>query len=102
MSIRAETATIIEVSRLRTYLVSQSSIDAILHLLEGCGIGHVIDARCIGDHLLLHFLRAQKTRDYAKLRYVRPNCLAGIAPTKQKSRRDIAMAISRARVIGHP
>src|SRR5690242_1941674 len=63
MSVRAQTATITEVAKLRIHLVSQSSIDAILHLLEGYGIRHVIDARCIGDHLLAHFLCAQESRD---------------------------------------
>src|SRR5437870_2943825 len=96
-----ETTAVMEVARLRIQLVSQSGIDAILHLLESCSVHHVVDSGCVGEHLLGHFLRAQKTRDYAQLRNVRPNGLAWIATTEQQSRRDIAMVVPRACVAGH-
>src|ERR1700676_3600060 len=101
MGICAETAAIVEVASLRIQLDPQSGIDAVLDLLESSRVGHIIDARGVGEHLLVHFLRTQKAGDDAQLRDVRSNGFAWIAPAEQKSRRHVAMAISRACVAGH-
>src|SRR5438552_897583 len=101
MGICSETAAIAEIPSLRIQLVSQSGVDAILDLLESSWVGHVIDARRVGEHLLTHFLRTQKAGDDAQLRDIRTNGLARIASSEQQIRRNIAIAISRACVPGH-
>jgi hypothetical protein len=63
MGIRAETAPIVSVARLGIQLVPEPSVDAILDLLESSWVSHVIDARCVGKHLLVHFLCTQEGRD---------------------------------------
>src|SRR5262249_31818441 len=102
MGIRAETAPIVDVARLRIYLVSQPSIDAILHLLESGRGSHVIDARHVREHLLAHSLCAQERGDEIKLGDVRPDCLARIRATKEQTWRDAPLAIPRACVRRHP
>ena len=101
MGIRAQTTPIVNVARLGIQLVPQPSVDTILDLLEGSRVSHVIDARCIGNHLLAHSLCAQKRGDKIKLRYVRPHGIARIRATEEKVRRDVAKAISRACVGRH-
>ena len=101
MGICAQTAAVVEEARLRIQLVLQAGVDAVLDLLESSRIGYVIDARGVGEHLLAHFLRTQKAGDETQLRDVRSNGLAWIAPAEQQSRRDMAIAISRAGIAGH-
>ena len=101
VSIRAKTAPIVNVARLRIQLVSQSGVDPILDLLESSRVSHVIDAGCVVNHLLAHSLCTQERRNKIKLRYVRSDGIARVRSTEEKIWRDIAIAISGARVCRH-
>src|SRR5262245_60702731 len=101
MGIRAQTAPVMNVVRLRIQLVPQPCVDAILDLLEGSRVSHVIDARCIGEHLLAHSLCTQEGGDEIKLRDVRPYGIARVGATEEKIWRDAALPISWACVGRH-
>src|SRR5262249_11727306 len=60
VSVRAEPATVMEIAKLRIKLERRSGSDAILDLLVSRRVGHVIDVRQKGDHLLVERLRTQE------------------------------------------
>src|SRR5206468_6962826 len=94
VSERAEPATVMEITSLRIKLERRSGVDAILDLLESRRVGHVIDVRQGGDHLLVDRLRPQEGGLEIELGKVRPEGVARIGAAKKEIRRDIARPIS--------
>src|SRR5437867_6213694 len=87
---RAEPATVMEITKLRIKLERRPGIDAILYLLVNRRVGHVIDVRQEGDHLLVERLRPQVGGLEVELGKVRPERVARIGPAEKEIRRDIA------------
>src|SRR5436305_392103 len=76
-------------------IVVQCGVDAVLDLLESSRVSHVIDARCVGEHLLVHFLCTQEGGDEIKLRDVRSYGIARVRAAEEQIWRDAAIAVSR-------
>jgi hypothetical protein len=98
---RAEPATVMEIAKLRIELERRSGIDAILDLLVSRRVGHVIDVRQEGDHLLVKRLRPQVGGLEMELGKVRRERVARIGPAEKEIRRDITRLISGAQVGRH-